>query len=318
MTTEIATTITTAIITAKDDIVSVPSSVRIISDDSCTPPKRYRLGKKIGKGASAIVYELMTEDDDDGNDNNERTTMACKVVSKREMKEKKVRTKTELMTEIGIHASLSHHPNVVRYVRHFEDSENFYIVLELCANQSLMQFVKRGKGISEDQTRAFVLQILSGVEHIHKHRIIHRDLKLGNLLLDENMHVKICDFGLAVAFLEYECERVTTICGTPNYIAPEILDCGKIGYSYEADIWSIGVIMYTLLVGKPPFETADVKCTYKRIRKNEYSFPEHVSISEEARSLISRILIPCPEARPTIEQIREDLFFNVARERHQQ
>ena len=88
---------------------------------------------------------------------------------------------------------------------------------------------------------------------MHQFNVIHRDLKLGNLFLSDKMEIKIGDFGLATR-LEYEGERKRTICGTPNYIAPEILE-GKSGHSFEVDIWAVGVIIYTLLIGKPPFET---------------------------------------------------------------
>ena len=99
---------------------------------------------------------------------------------------------------------------------------------------------------------------------LHQHRIIHRDLKLGNLFLNDKMEVKIGDFGLATK-LDFDGEKKRTICGTPNYIAPEVLE-GKSGHSYEVDIWSLGVIIYTLIIGKPPFETTDVKATYRRIK----------------------------------------------------
>ena len=91
------------------------------------------------------------------------------------------------------------------------------------------------------------------------------------------MQVKVCDFGLA-AKLDYEDQKRRTVCGTPNYIAPEVLD-SKIGHSFEVDIWSLGVILYTMLIGRPPFETTDVKLTYKRIKQGSYSFPENVEIS---------------------------------------
>ena len=104
------------------------------------------------------------------------------------------------------------------------------------------------------------------MEYLHSKRVIHRDLKLGNLFLNDKMELKLGDFGLAT-WLEYNEEKKRTICGTPNYIAPEILD-GKQGHSYEVDCWSLGVIIYTMLVGKPPFETNDVKATYKRIKNN--------------------------------------------------
>jgi polo-like kinase 1 len=108
--------------------------------------------------------------------------------------------------------------------------------------------------------------------------------------------------------LEYEGERKRTICGTPNYIAPEILE-GKTGHSYEVDVWSLGVLAYTLLVGKPPFETADIKTTYRKIRMNSYSFPEHVTLSDEARAFVRFILVTDPAARPNLDAVLEDAFL---------
>jgi polo-like kinase 1 len=122
------------------------------------------------------------------------------------------------------------------------------------------------------------------------------------------MELKVGDFGLATK-LDFEGERKRTVCGTPNYIAPEILD-GKTGHSYEVDIWSLGVIIYTLIIGKPPFETRDVKTTYKRIKLNSYSFPENAIISEAAKNLISQILVTDPSKRPTLDQILTHDFFN--------
>ena len=94
------------------------------------------------------------------------------------------------------------------------------------------------------------------MKYLHEQRIIHRDLKLGNTFLNEKMHVKLGDFGLATQ-VEYKGEMNKTLCGTPNYIAPEIWD--KKGHSFEVDIWAIGCILFTLLVGKPPFETKTLK-----------------------------------------------------------
>jgi polo-like kinase 1 len=145
------------------------------------------------------------------------------------------------------------------------------------------------------------MQIINALKYLHAHRIIHRDLKLGNLFINDKMEVKLGDFGLA-AKLDFDGEKKRTICGTPNYIAPEVLE-GKSGHSYEVDVWSLGVIIYTLIVGKPPFETSDVKTTYNRIRKIAYAFPDNVVVSDAARDLISRILIGDPTQRPTLDEI---------------
>lgn len=125
------------------------------------------------------------------------------------------------------------------------------------------------------------------------------------------MEIKIGDFGLATK-LEFEGDRKRTICGTPNYIAPEILE-GRNGHSYEVDTWSLGVIIYTLLIGKPPFETSDVKTTYQKIKRNSYSFPENAKISPQAKDLVKKILTLEPENRPSLNQILEHDFFHMGR-----
>lgn len=152
------------------------------------------------------------------------------------------------------------------------------------------------------------MQIINALKYLHAHRIIHRDLKLGNLFLNEKMEIKLGDFGLATK-LDFDGEKKRTICGTPNYIAPEVLE-GKSGHSYEVDVWSLGVIIYTLIIGKPPFETSDVKTTYKRIRMNAYSFPDHIIISDAARDLITQILNSDPKMRPTLDEIIGHEFLN--------
>jgi polo-like kinase 1 len=143
---------------------------------------------------------------------------------------------------------------------------------------------------------------------MHKNKIIHRDLKLGNLFLSDNMEIKIGDFGLATT-IQYEGERKHTICGTPNYIAPEILESKTNGHSYEVDYWAIGVIVYTLLYGRPPFETEDVKETYKRIQNLDYAFPSHIYVSEEAKDLIKKTLILNAQDRMNVDAMRNHPFL---------
>lgn len=259
--------------------------------------RKYLKGKFLGKGGFAKCYEFTNLDS--------KKVYAAKIVSKASLV--KSRAKQKLISEIKIHKAL-HHPNIVAFEHYFEDHENVYILLELCTNQSLNDLLKRRKRLTEIECQCYTVQLIKSLKYLHSHRVIHRDLKLGNLFLNDKLEVKGGDFGLA-AKLEFEGERKRTVCGTPNYIAPEILD-GKTGHSYEVDIWSLGVICYTLIIGKPPFETQDVKATYKRIKANNYSFPEGAVISEYAKSLISEILVTDPVKRPSLDQILAHDFFN--------
>ena len=138
--------------------------------------------------------------------------------------------------------------------------------------------------LHELEVKCYIVMICNGIKYLHSKKIIHRDLKLGNLFLNEKMEVKIGDFGLATK-IEVDGERKRTVCGTPNYMAPEVLK-GDDGHSFEVDIWAIGVIMYTLIIGKAPFVTNETKATYKKILSTNYTFPSNSLISEPAKDLI--------------------------------
>ena len=211
-----------------------------------------------------------------------------------------------MQTEIKIHRTLKH-LHVVRFERFFEDTLNAYIILELCDNNSMSEMMKRRKKLTEPESRYYLFQLINALQYLHVNLVIHRDLKLGNLFLDADMRIKVGDFGLATRLTTAD-EKRRTICGTPNYIAPEILE-GKEGHSFEVDIWSAGVILFTLLTGKPPFEAKDVKSTYKRILANQYAFPDHTVVSEHAKSLIRHMLQPRPERRPSLDYILDHSFF---------
>ncbi|KAG0250280.1 Cell cycle serine/threonine-protein kinase cdc5/MSD2 [Mortierella polycephala] len=213
----------------------------------------------------------------------------------------------ELYAEIKVHKSMTH-VNIVRFYNCFEDDSFVYLRLELCENNTLMDMNKRRKRLTEPEVRFFLREIVAGCAYMHDNKIIHRDLKLGNIFLTSDMHIRIGDFGLAAVILT-EGERKKTICGTPNYIAPEILFDTDNGHSFEVDIWSIGIIMYTLLIGKPPFQTPDVKVIYKRIRDNNYVFPDDIPISPDARNLISSLLNPSPASRPSVMDVLSHPFF---------
>ena len=136
------------------------------------------------------------------------------------------------------------------------------MTLELCPNRSLMDMLRRRRRFTDPEVRFLMVQLIGACHYMHTNQVIHRDLKLGNLFLDASMNVKVGDFGLA-ALIENPGERKKTICGTPNYIAPEVLFDTANGHSFEVDTWSIGVILYTLIIGRPPFQTKEVKAIYK-------------------------------------------------------
>ncbi len=231
---------------------------------------------------------------------------AFKVIAKSAIAKSR-KNRQKILAEIMIHKSVDH-IHIVKFEDCFEDDVNVYFRLELAKNGSLNDIVKKRGPYTEPEARYLMVQILAGTQNLHQNSIIHRDLKLGNIFLDEKMHVKIGDFGLA-ALLKFPEERKKTVCGTPNYIAPEILyDQGQ-GHSFEVDIWSVGVILYTLLVGKPPFQTPKVDEIYERIRQNAYEIPTSAGLSVEAVDLITRILTHNPARRPTLVQIMNHAWF---------
>ncbi|KAF8957807.1 kinase-like domain-containing protein [Flammula alnicola] len=271
-----------------------PSPPKIITDK--TGRLQFNRVGFLGEGGFARVYEVKDA---------RGSRLACKVVTKSSLKTKKAKTK--LYAEIKIHRSLEH-PNIVNFQECFEDADNVYMTLELCPSGSLMDMLRRRRRFTEPEARFFMVQLIGACHYMHTHQVIHRDLKLGNLFLDANMNIKVGDFGLA-ALIENPGERKKTICGTPNYIAPEVLFDTANGHSFEVDTWSIGVILYTLVVGRPPFQTKDVKAIYKRIRDNEYEFPTERVISSAVQHLIQQILTPDPSQRPTLHEIVDHAFF---------
>ena len=259
--------------------------------------RRWIRGRFLGKGGFAEVYDIT--------DSETGEHFAGKVIAKASLTKKKAKDK--LRMEIRVHRSLVQ-KHIVKFVSYFEARDFYIIVLELCANKSMMELLKSRKRLTEPEARYYLAQMLSGLKHMHAQRIIHRDLKLGNIFLNSNLEIKIGDFGLATQ-LSYDDERKRTICGTPNYIAPEVLHGGDVGHSYQVDIWSLGVVLYTWIIGKPPFETSDVKTTYKRIRDSIYYFPDRVKISDESKDLIKRMLQKNPDQRPTLDEISQHSFF---------
>lgn len=255
--------------------------------------RSYSKGKLLGKGGFARCYEMT--------DLSNNKMYAVKVIPQSRVSKPHQRDK--ITNEIELHKTLSH-KHVVKFSHHFEDQENIYIFLELCSRKSLAHIWKARHTLTEPEVRYYLRQIISGLKYLHSRGILHRDLKLGNFFVNENMELRLGDFGLA-AKLETVEQRKKTICGTPNYLAPEVLN--RQGHGTESDVWSLGCVMYTLMCGNPPFETLDLKETYKCIKEVRYHLPS--TLSPAAQKLISGILQKNPSDRLTLDQILNHEFF---------
>ncbi|KAH6610868.1 serine threonine kinase [Trichoderma cornu-damae] len=289
---------------AKDKEHPPPPPPEVVEPSSADRPDGavYHVGKILGKGGFAICYsgQLLPS----------KQKFALKIV-KSQMPSK---MEQKFQTELQIHSKMRHR-NIVQFLRAFSYVNCTFLVLELCPNGSLMDMVKRRKGLTEPEVRFYSVQISGAIKYMHSKGIIHRDLKMGNIFLDHQMNAKIGDFGLAALVVtgrDMQTIRRTTLCGTPNYIAPEILEKGKKGHDHMVDIWSLGIIMFAMFTSKPPFQSSTTDEIYRRARERDYEWPSaEVSqkyISQEAKDLVATMLEDADQ-RPDPDAIVQHPFF---------
>lgn len=222
-------------------------------------------------------------------------------------------TKRETMREINILRMCSGHPNIIQLHDSFQTPTFIFLVFELCKQGELFDYLTQVVTLSEKRTRVVIKQLLEAVEFIHSKNIVHRDLKPENILLDDNMNIKLSDFGFATVL--GPDEELTELCGTPGYLAPEVLAVSMYedvsGYRHEVDMWAIGVIMYTLLCGAPPFWHRKQMQMLRMIMHANYSFgtPEWDDISQPPKDLISKLLVIDPKVRLTATEALAHPFF---------
>jgi serine/threonine protein kinase len=259
---------------------------------------RFEMGDKLGAGHYAEVF--LCRDRQSG------AKYAVKVIDKSRTTTKQV---GDFLGEVSILRELNHE-HCLKLEGCYDEGQRVFVVLELITGGELFQKICAERHFSERKAAAMMHDIFSGVAYLHSKGIIHRDLKPENLLLTsaaEDANIKIVDFGFAE-----KCgneNKLTKCCGTPLYIAPEVLNAGlyKTGppYGLPADMWGLGVILYVLLCGYPPFRAKTQNDQFKKVVAGKYDFPENKvwgNISAEAKDLVSRLIVLDPALRLTAEQ----------------
>ncbi|BET02128.1 Serine/threonine-protein kinase PLK4 [Nesidiocoris tenuis] len=254
----------------------------------------YEVQHLLGKGGFASVYKAKCC--------KTGIMVAIKQIDKKLMEEHNMQQRVH--QEVAIHSRLKH-PSILELYTFFEDSYYVYLVLELAHNGELQRFLKNNSlVVSEDEAAHIMRQVVEGLLYLHSHNIIHRDLSLANLVLTKSMAVKIADFGLATQLTRPD-EKHMTMCGTPNYISPEVAT--RSSHGLEADVWSLGCMLYSLLVGCPPFDTDAVKSTLTKVVMADYQIPP--GVSTEAKDLIDRLLKKNPTQRIRLREMLDHPFM---------
>ncbi|XP_051562072.1 aurora kinase A isoform X2 [Myxocyprinus asiaticus] len=188
------------------------------------------------------------------------------------------------------------HPNILRLYGYFHDTARVYLILEFAPKGELYGELQRCGTFDDQRSATYIMELADALSYCHSKNVIHRDIKPENLLLGANGELKIADFGWSV---HTPSSRRSTLCGTLDYLPPEMIE-GKT-HDEKVDLWSLGVLCYEFLVGRPPFETKSHEETYRKISRVEFTYPAHVS--EGSRDLINRLLKHNPMHRLPIQGV---------------
>uniref|UniRef100_A0A670Y2W3 non-specific serine/threonine protein kinase n=1 Tax=Pseudonaja textilis TaxID=8673 RepID=A0A670Y2W3_PSETE len=245
----------------------------------------FEIGRPLGKGKFGNVYLAREK--------RSRFILALKVLFKAQLE--KAGVEHQLRREVEIQSHLRH-PNILRLYGYFHDATRVYLILEHAPRGEVYKELQKLTKFDEQRTATYVTELADALLYCHSKRVIHRDIKPENLLLGSNGELKIADFGWSV---HAPSSRRSTICGTLDYLPPEMIE-GRT-HDETVDLWSLGVLCYEFLVGKPPFEAETYQDTYRAISRVEYRFPPFVT--EGARDLISKLLKHNPKQRLPLEHV---------------
>ncbi|XP_030193925.1 serine/threonine-protein kinase MARK2 isoform X2 [Gadus morhua] len=257
----------------------------------------YRLLKTIGKGNFAkvkLARHILTGKE-----------VAVKIIDKTQLNSSSLQ---KLFREVRIMKMLNH-PNIVKLFEVIETEKTLYLVMEYASGGEVFDYLVAHGRMKEKEARAKFRQIVSAVQYCHQKFIVHRDLKAENLLLDADMNIKIADFGFSNEFTLGN--KLDTFCGSPPYAAPELFQ-GKKYDGPEVDVWSLGVILYTLVSGSLPFDGQNLKELRERVLRGKYRIPFYMST--DCENLLKKFLILNPSKRGSLEQIMRDRWMNVGHE----
>ncbi|KAI0514563.1 protein kinase SNF1 [Xylaria bambusicola] len=227
--------------------------------------------------------------------------VALKIIARKKLISRDMVGRVEREIE---YLQLLRHPHIIKLYSVIKTQNEIIMVLEYAGGELFDYIVAHGR-LDEQKARRFFQQMICAVEYCHRHKVVHRDLKPENLLLDDQLNVKIADFGLSNIMTDGNFLR--TSCGSPNYAAPEVIS-GKLYAGPEVDVWSCGVILYVLLVGRLPFDDDHIPSLFAKIQRGVFTVPQW--INSEVADLIRKMLQTNPVQRATIEDIRQDPWFS--------